>query len=147
MGFSLVQIHSFYSFKLGHIPYKVDLYIKKITEHKAHVLENLSVQFFGDFGHSSDLKPHQHKEKEHSDSINDIIHFHSRNPDLGQVFKIVLKQAIGSNKKIKTKWYLDRIKISHLKESFIFPFQKWITNYDKDKKVRKFEMKLYEEVN
>lgn len=107
----------------------------------------MSIQFFGDFGHSLELKAHQCKEKDQSNSLNEIIHFHSKSPDLGNVFKIVLKQGIGANKKIKTRWYLEKVKISHLKESFIFPFQKWITNYDKDKKVRKFEMKLYEEVS
>ena len=121
--------------------------MKKITAHRSEILEHLTIQFYGDFGHSKEIRPALNQDKQNkSDSLTEIIHFHSRGLNLGDIFKFTVKQTIGANKKILTRWFLDKVKISCRKESYTFPFQKWITNYDKDKVVRKFEMKLYEQV-
>lgn len=128
--------------------YKVDLYTKKITQNKSTILDNLSVQFHGDFGNSAEIKPNKQNEKNDSDMLNEIIHCHCKCSDLGNIFKLQLRQLIGNNKKLKTRWYLEKVKVSYLKESYTFPYQKWIVNYDThSKKMKKFEIKLYEEVN
>ncbi len=123
------------------------MYTKRIISNKQEILENLTVNFQGDFGNSGEIKPLMLKpSKNDPDQPNEIIHCHCRCSDLGPIYKLQLKQSIGANKKLKTRWFLDKVKISHLKESYTFGYQKWITNYDdKDRKPKKFEIKLYEQ--
>ncbi len=107
-------------------------------------MDTLSVQFYGDFGNSNELKANlkQTISPANTDFLNDLFHFHSLNADMGHIFKIKLKQTLQADLK-KIKWYLEKIKISYDKDCFIFPYQKWI-NLDKDQK--KVEIKLYEKV-
>ena len=123
----------------------MDLLTKKL-KHKRDILDNLSVQFYGDFGTSAEIKPvcHEYHAMQPHDLENrliDVFHFHSiRTPDLGSIFKIKLKQSIGGK---PLNWYLEGVKITHDKLDFSFPYHKWI-RLDNDK--MKAEIKLYENV-
>ena len=125
--------------------YKLDLLTKKL-KNKRDILDNLTVQFYGDFGTSAEIKPvcHEYLSMQPHDLENrliDVFHFHSiRTPDLGSIFKIKLKQNFGGK---PLNWYLEGVKITHDKLDFSFPYHKWI-RLDKDKK--KAEIKLYEKV-
>jgi hypothetical protein len=43
--------------------YKIELYVKKMCKQKEYILENMSLQIFGDFGRSIELKPRETKKK------------------------------------------------------------------------------------
>ena len=119
--------------------YKIELYAKK-NKYKETLTDNLTVQIFGDFGKSAEIKPIKKQERKADFSL-DLFHFHTSNTDLGNISKVKLVQK-NSNKKLN--WYLERVKIIHDKEMWSFPYQRWISL---DKKDQKKEIKIFEEVN
>lgn len=122
------------------------MYVSEL-ENKSDFIQSMKLVLYGDYSISPQIKPFESKSLDCSDcSNNQLIHFHHKQADMGQIYKAKIIFSIDKTKiKLfkKLKWFLNMIEIDYHKEKFTFEYKKWI-NFKRYDLKKSFELKLYE---
>ena len=108
------------------------------------IVSNMSLVINGDYGDLSTSKKQPircSRCRERDDLSDQLIHFHLKSVDLGNLFKIKLNYEHKSIKH-QENWFLKYITVFYEKVEFYFPCKKWIKV---DKEQRKVELRLHEQ--
>jgi hypothetical protein len=108
----------------------------------------MTVNIYGDYGKILNKKPifaKQHAQYgTKRDHLNDeLIHFHLKNIDIGNLYKIELNYE---NKELKhsENWFLKHVEVFYIDQSYFFQCNKWIETDSNNKKAK---LELFENVS
>ena len=119
------------------------MFVKQLDKN-IKTLENLTIQLYGDYGNTEDIKPQMKNRDENDLTAQKLLHFHTKIKDLGYIYKIKVKQNL--KKKFIKKWYLDRVQVSRENEIYKFEYKKWIQSSGTEQKKDNLLINIYEEV-